>query len=575
MSYLKKAEVFAALDEWNKNDQPVPVEVTLGFLAGTRLTKGHTKRTRLRMERLLDEWIAVNPDFVERKHTKVIQEPAIEAVGDDHDEEINDAPLINGTMEAPDQRRQHGQAKTYVFTCAQNNTNLIPDAWWDTLHQLVDYYDAELHISQFTYNKAAYGKNSVKPGSKKATDDQDMFYDARIADYVSDEDIQITDDLVWLGSLNMSPTLVNPISGFQTHTREASAIIPHNKMAMESVATMKNDPARFVYTTGAVTQRNYIQKTAGQKADFHHVFGALLVEVADDGSWFARQLNFDKDGGLYDLDKFFHPEGVHEQVRVQAVTHGDIHGHKMDEAVCDTVFGPAGMLDHLMPREQFFHDILDFMPRNHHNLKQFQFMHEMHADGMSSVKAEFDKMGFWLMHDAHRDWCRSFVVVSNHDQAFEVWLNNRAAIDDPINLEYWLEWNLRRARDHKLHPFKSALMCSCYDAVSITAPSRKKPVFLLEDDSYRILGKIEAALHGHKGPNGSRGSPKGLGRVGKANTGHTHTCGIYEGVYTAGVLGKMDMGYNVGPSSWSHSSIVTYANGKRAILTHSKGKWWR
>lgn len=484
-------------------------------------------------------------------------------------------PVVLGTMTDPAERRMQvdtSKARTYVFTCAQNNTEIIPKAWWDTLLNLVDYYDAELHVSQFTYNKAAYGKNSVKPGSKKASDSADVYYAQEIAEYVSNEDIQITDDLVWLGSVNLSPSLVNPLTGWQTHTRQASAIIPHTKMAMESVATMKVDPARFLYTTGTVTQRNYIQKAAGQKADFHHVFGALIVQVDERGEWWVRQLNFDKDGGLYDLNRFFTEDEVYENVRVDAVTHGDIHGDKMDKEVCDTVFGPAGMLDHLMPRHQFFHDIIDFMPRNHHNRNDFQFIHDMWRKGKSSVVREFNEIAHWLMHDAHRDWCQSHVVVSNHDQAVNGWLADRRGLDDPTNLETWLDQNLKLARYKNHHPFKAMLRAACIEAVQTSV--RVPPHVIKEDESFK-LNDVEYGIHGHLGPNGARGAPRNIRVVGKANTGHTHSAGIVEGVYTAGVLGQLDMGYNKGASSWSHSSIITYPNGKRTIVTLRAGKWWR
>jgi hypothetical protein len=81
-------------------------------------------------------------------------------------------------------------------------------------------------------------------------------------------------------------------------------------------------------------------------------------------------------------------------------------------------------------------------------------------------------------------------------------------------------------------------------------------------------------MHGHTGVNGARGSPAGYRKMDtKANTGHTHSAGITDGVYTAGVSGKLDMGYNKGPSSWSHSHIITYPNGKRSIITTKAGKW--
>jgi hypothetical protein len=63
---------------------------------------------------------------------------------------------------------------------------------------------------------------------------------------------------------------------------------------MKSVASVKSDPTKFNWTTGTVTLRNYIQKKAGQKAEFHHCYGALLVEVDSTGAWGVRQLLADE-----------------------------------------------------------------------------------------------------------------------------------------------------------------------------------------------------------------------------------------------------------------------------------------
>jgi hypothetical protein len=63
-----------------------------------------------------------------------------------------------------------------------------------------------------------------------------------------------------------------------------------------------------MYTTGACTLRNYINRKAGQVATFHHVFGALYVEVAEDGKWFVRQIMADDSGAFYDLDVYYTPD---------------------------------------------------------------------------------------------------------------------------------------------------------------------------------------------------------------------------------------------------------------------------
>ena len=57
------------------------------------------------------------------------------------------------------------------------------------------------------------------------------------------------------------------------------------------------------------------------------------------------------------------------------------------------------------------------------------------------------------------------------------------------------------------------------------------------------------------------------------NTGHTHTPSIYGGVYTAGVAGSLDMGYNVGASSWTQTHLITYANGQRTLIDFKNGKF--
>ena len=43
--------------------------------------------------------------------------------------------------------------------------------------------------------------------------------------------------------------------------------------------------------------------------------------------------------------------------------------------------------------------------------------------------------------------------------------------------------------------------------------------------------------------------------------------------WQAGTSSDLDMKYNKGLSSWSHSHIITYQNGKRAMLTMRNGKY--
>lgn len=477
--------------------------------------------------------------------------------------EASPEPEIGGELRSPEHRRVKTSARTLVFTCAQNNTRLH-EGFWESLMHLVKYKNAELHVARITYNKAGMSANMAKPGSSKASDDQDLWYDERIVPYISDQSVEITPDLIWCGELNILPTRVNPLSTLHTYTRQASGIVPHVKMAMNSIPVMRGEMPRFMYSTGAVTLRNYIQKAAGQVAEFHHVFGALIVEV-DGSDWWVRQINADHDGVFFDKTTRYSPEGISHGWDVEALVHGDIHIGKKDTTILESVFANGGVVDQLRPKWQLFHDIVDFTPRNHHNIDDMHF--QWSNEAQVPVEQEFREANA-LLYEATRPWSTACVVVSNHDQAINRWLKNFAGCADPINRHFWLDTNLYVSnslrKQRKPHPFLYALAnagCASYHPIE-------------EDESF-VLSGVEYGLHGHLGPNGSRGSPRNLKVVGKAFTAHTHSAGIVEGVYTVGVYGKLDMDYNKGPSSWSHTFGVSYANGKRALYTFRGHKPWR
>ena len=474
-------------------------------------------------------------------------------------------PVAGGRIPSPAPRRAEAHRRRFVITCAQNNTHAHPGF----LASLLVYAAAngsELLVSRFAYNSKGWAQSS------KA--DDALWYDPAIADYVCDESLELAPGLVFCGELDILPTATDPLSGLDSYTRSASAIVPHAKVAMRSMATMKHEPARFLYTTGACTQRNYLERKAGQKASFHHVFGALAVEVDADGAWFVRQLVADDAGCFHDLEHVYTPTGV-TRSRVEAVTWGDFHQEKSDPVIEAACFdGPGSILEALRPREQHVHDLADFTARNHHNRGDAYFNAVMLARGLDWVEADLAKCADKLGR-IHRDWCQTVVVESNHDQAFRRWLGEADGHRDPANARYWHYWNYRMfsAIEHgeDLFVFEAAVR----EKLSTSAANVR---FLHEDDSWIVAaeqgGGIQCGLHGHRGCNGSRGSPKSFRQLGvRANTAHTHSASIVDGIYTAGVSGALDMGYNCGPSSWSQSHIVTYPNGKRAILTQRGARW--
>ena len=102
---------------------------------------------------------------------------------------------------------------------------------------------------------------------------------------------------------------------------------------------MKHDPVKFMYTTGAITVPQYLQQKAGQKAEFHHSIGALLVEVDDEGDWFVYQLKAGDDGTIYNF-KFCIKNGhVSGFDGIDTIVWGDIHVDGLEDDMRDFCFG--------------------------------------------------------------------------------------------------------------------------------------------------------------------------------------------------------------------------------------------
>ena len=458
-----------------------------------------------------------------------------------------------------------------LFTSAQNNTHLHSPLWGN-LMVLAAEYKANVYVSRFTYNKASYGKKAVKPGTMKASDTQHLWYDDRILPFVMDQSLQVAPGLVFCGEMNILPTASRPLSGLDSYTGRQSCMIPHVKLAMDSVASGKHEPVKFMYTTGTVTVRNYIQKKEGLKAQFHHCYGALLVEVNSAGDWWIRQLNADSDGTIYDWDLRVKDGKLTRGHRVEGITWGDWHVPNNDPVVTDVAFRPGGVLDQLKPKYQFMHDIDDFRARSHHDRKDPHKKFRRYVEGRDLVEKEIQMVAAFL-RKAHRRGTETVVVDSNHDQALTRWLREADFRDDSPNALFYLRTSLAVYRaiarhDKKFHVLEHAVRE--YDKTCGATFLREGQSFVICKDAN---GGIQCGEHGDLGPGGRPGSDSTFSKLGrKVNRGHPHKASIYDGVYTVGCGCLLDMEWNRGQSAWSHTFTVTYKNGKRTHVTIWNGK---
>lgn len=477
--------------------------------------------------------------------------------------------------------------RRFILSSAQDGT-LLNEPFLDNLEAYRDwlqqYGTCEILIAGYTYGKHLFEEHS------KAS----VAWPERIKAYIVSDRIRIADKIDFCGEMNTLPTSENPLSGFHTYTQDRWGIFPHAKVQLVSVPTQKHLPTKQIMTTGSVTLPNYVMKKAGIKASFHHVYAAVLVEIDKDGAFFCRHLIADDKGSFYDLDRHVQNKTVTRDNKAESITPGDIHVAQIDPQVSMAAFGhapsslkaedgtrvwvhaPASdttLIKALRPKNIFIHDVSDFRARNHHSIGDPHDRFSLYVNGVESVSNELREVAMFLttLND-NAAGSKLVVVESNHDEALEKWLKTAEYRYDPVNAEFFLEAQLAKYRSIR----EGRRNFSIFEHVMTTFFGEwdcNHIRFLREDENYIVNG-VENANHGHRGANGARGSAAGLKRTAmKQTVGHAHTCHIGDGLYVSGTFSKLDLGYNYGPSSWSHTLVVQYQSGKRSMITFDGPKW--
>ena len=156
------------------------------------------------------------------------------------------------------------------------------------------------------------------------------------------------------------------------------------------------------------------------------------------------------------------------------------------------------------------------------------------------------------------------VVKSNHDEFLDRWLEEGHYVSDSRNHIIGLELALAKAQGKDPLEYGVAK----YQKLN-------KVRFLKSEDSFKISYKdIECGMHGHLGPNGSRGSASSLELSFLASvSGHTHSPEILRQAWVMGTSSYLRLAYNKGPSSWMQTHCLVYENGSRQLINIIKGKW--
>lgn len=457
--------------------------------------------------------------------------------------------------------------KRYVLTSAQNNTHVHEAVWLNVL-AMASHYDAELIVGTYSYNKSAYGAKAVKRGAKVEHGDE-VWYDPQLTEHIVDEPVQLAPGLVWCGELNIIPTSMDPLSQLEAYNGRQSNVVPHAKFAIDCVASLGDEATKFNYTTGTVTQRNYLQKKIGLLSERYHGYGALLVEVLPSGRWYVRQLEAAPDGSIRDLKLKALDGEVTSGHPISAIVWGDVHERVMCPMTRKLAWGKGGMLDALRPSLQVLHDLIDFRSRNHHEQKDPLALYNKWKSGAESVSDEVRDTVRFVNDEAVRDWCETVVAPSNHHEAFTRWLKEADWQRDPVNARLYHEAWLALL-DGEEDIFAWACRQAGVDA-SVRFLETDESLVVAEDAEH---GGTEVGMHGHLGPDGARGNAKSFSKLGRRSMiGHMHKAGLRLFVWVVGTSSRMRIGYNRGPSSWSSTHGILYPEGTGTLVTMYDGRW--
>lgn len=440
----------------------------------------------------------------------------------------------------------------YVVTSAQNDTPVHAKF----LASMLRYCKAKNYqlivIPTHYKNPSAFGSSQ---GYEWADD---------VKPYLLSDDFKPCKNLRIMGSIKIQPTATRPLSSLDTISGCDSAIFGHPKVALRSIATQSNRMAKLIYTTGSITKKHYSDSKIGRKGDFHHVMGAIVVEVAGD-KFHARNIAAQGDGSFIDLDYKWSATGREKIKSVPVITLGDLHAEDVSESALACYYEVRKTLK---PKRLVLHDVLNFGSASYHNTF-FERFEKFHT-GRDDVRNEVE-LTCALMDDLAAGVEELVMVASNHNDHFTKWLEAEKNCNDLRNARifaetrayYLKEWEEGRRPVSPL-AYWASQWCKNFH----------KMRFLDRDEGYSVNG-VELSYHGDKGPGGARGSTMNLAKIGaKVTKGHDHKAEIIDGCYSAGTFSILNPSYTRGsPSAWINSMVVQYQNGKRTHINSIGGEW--
>lgn len=433
-------------------------------------------------------------------------------------------------------------SKKYIITTAQTGA-LVHKDFYDNLKFFIK--DREIDRAYVFVAKGMYRDDDMI--DPRLTADTDIVL-------VTEGKIVLNENLAIQHS-QMPMQAVDPLRGLASKLKSTSYILPGTKIRYKSLPSPYDNP-RCLMSTGSVTRPKYKEHTSqGVKAREEHQYGFVFVRVKDNKIFEPVPVTVNKNGSFHFFGNKYE-NGTKLDSKVDTLVCGDWHVGDTCPIVREKTFE---FIKRYKPKYVVLHDFFNGHSINHHEEGDIISKVRGRTEERLSLERELKEALNELKTIAGLNSDTQVVVVnSNHDE----WLRT------------FIKWG--KFLNHEGVVIGCALLPKLLDresvaleeALKIVGTIPKNVLFLNEGESMKRYG-VEIGIHGHKGVNGSRGTPAQFKNNNiRAITGHTHVPQQDGNSIVVGTSTKLKLDYNSGGlSGWLNAHAVLYPDGNFHLLT--------
>jgi len=493
-------------------------------------------------------------------------EAEAERIIDDAERRLTDQQFVISRGMVRDLQKKH----TYVITSAQNNTPYVAK-FLTTLQNYCEAHDARLLIIPQRYKNPTSRVNPMED----QVDRPDYWWPKELHEFMVENEVLLHSSLSLMGHVKVDQTSGDPLTRLHAVTQDRSGIFGHGQVRMESIPTPQNRLPKILHTTGSISQKNYSTTKAGVVAEFLHENGAIVVHKSGK-KFHMRHLQWSEEHeDFYDLvwGERWTPSGMEKMGRIPALVLGDEHAPWTSKEVTKATFGREGLVEITRPREIVRHDEADCYSICHYHERDHLTQFVKAKEGIT-LRWELDQVMDNLNNTTPGD-ALNVIVSANHNDRLLRWLmEHDPRRGNPINNDVYFKLNA--ALQETARKTDGGISYSDPLEVWFGLMGRLKVdvSFLARDDPHMVMD-IACGFHGDIGAHGSRGSKRGMSKMGvKTIIGHTHAPGIYQGAYQVGIMLPLDFDYmRRAPSAAMHTHCGICPNGKRQLISIIEGEF--